>query len=159
MFTAVDYDSKDRESVAICLYGSMDNFPEYVQSAGPASYGGPLAEGWVSSAAPAVFNFIKSHGKQFDDPYSEHMDMTVAALSLPMASDWSESLQQGGTLRTEPTSPGSVLSPMVMLQKLGGSLRFTWMWTCSRLAMAVSTASAGSWLVLPCGFAHLIRAR
>lgn len=35
MFTAVDYDRRDRRSVAICLYGSMDNFPEYVQAAGP----------------------------------------------------------------------------------------------------------------------------
>jgi hypothetical protein len=77
MFTAVDYDKKDRGSVAVCLYGSMDNFPEYVQAAGPG-----FRSGWVSSSAPAVFNFIKSQGKQFDDPYFEAEDMAVEALGI-----------------------------------------------------------------------------
>jgi hypothetical protein len=77
MFTTADYDKGDRESVAICLYGSMDNFPEYVQEAGPG-----FRDGWVSSSAPAVYNFIKSHGKQFDDPYLEPEEMAVEALLI-----------------------------------------------------------------------------
>ena len=64
MFTVGDYDRKDRGSVAICLFGSMDNFPEYVQSVGP----GFSDEGWVSSSAPAIYNFLSSHGRQIDDP-------------------------------------------------------------------------------------------
>lgn len=82
MFTAVDYDRRDRGSVAICLYGSMDNFLEYVQSAGPGYDGGPLGEGWVSSAAPAVYNFIRSQGQQLSAPYDEPEDMAVEALKI-----------------------------------------------------------------------------
>lgn len=77
MFTAVDYDRRDRGSVAICLYGSMDNFLEYVQEAGPG-----FRDGWVSSSAPAVYNFIQSHGGQLDDPYFEDEDMAVEALRI-----------------------------------------------------------------------------
>jgi hypothetical protein len=82
MFTAVDYDWQDRRSVAICLYGSMDNFPEHVQAAGPGYDGGPLDEGWVSSSAPAVYNFIRSHGKQLDDPYYKPARMAEEALKI-----------------------------------------------------------------------------
>jgi hypothetical protein len=58
IFTMVDHSRRDRGSVAVCLFGSMDNYPEYIQNAGPKrNYG------WSSSAAPTVFNFIKSHGK------------------------------------------------------------------------------------------------
>jgi hypothetical protein len=82
MFTVADYRWKDRGSVAICLFGSMDNFPEYVQSVGPGDDGGPLLRGLVSSYAPAVYNFLKSHGKQLDDPYFEPEDMAVEALRI-----------------------------------------------------------------------------
>ena len=64
IFTVVDHSRRDRGSVAVCLFGSMDNFPEYVQSAGP----GYADEGWVSSSAPAVYNFLKSHGKEYGWP-------------------------------------------------------------------------------------------
>ena len=82
MFTALDYDRKHRESVAVCLYGSMDNFPEYVQAAGPGFDGGRFREGWVSSAAREIFNFLNSHGEQLDDPYYEPEDMAVEALKV-----------------------------------------------------------------------------
>lgn len=82
IFTAVDYDERDKESVAVCLFGSMDNFPEYVQSGGPGFDGGLLTEGWVSSSAPAVYNFIASHGTQLDDPYFMPEDMAVEALKI-----------------------------------------------------------------------------
>jgi hypothetical protein len=81
MFSVVDYNRSDRKSVAICLYGSMDNFPEYVQSVGSGYDGGPLEEGWVSSSAPAVYNFIKSHGKQVDRPLTPET-MAVEALKI-----------------------------------------------------------------------------
>jgi hypothetical protein len=59
IFTMVDQSRRDRGSVAVCLFGSMDNYPEYIQDRGPKSNWG-----WSSSAAPTVFNFIKSHGKE-----------------------------------------------------------------------------------------------
>lgn len=82
MFTVADYDRRNRGSVAVCLFGSMDNFPEYVQSAGPGFGGGQFAEAWVSSSAPAVYNFIASHGTRLDDPYYMPEDMAVEALKI-----------------------------------------------------------------------------
>jgi hypothetical protein len=60
----------------------MDNFPEYVQTAGPGFDGGRFREGWVSSAAREIYNFLKSHGEQLDDPYYEPEDMAVEALKV-----------------------------------------------------------------------------
>lgn len=77
MFTAVDYDRKDRQSVAICLFGSMDNFPDYIQSAGPGS-----RDGWVSSGAPAVYDFLRSHGKQLPNPYFSADELAIDALGI-----------------------------------------------------------------------------
>jgi hypothetical protein len=82
IFTVADYDRRDKGSVAVCLFGSMDNFPERVQAAGPAYDGGPLKEGWVSSSAPAVYNFIRSHGKQFDNLYYTPASMAEEALKI-----------------------------------------------------------------------------
>jgi hypothetical protein len=85
MFTVMDYNKRDRESVAICLFGSMDNFLEYVQSTGPGFDGGPWSEGWVSSSAPAVYNFIASHGKQFDHLYFGPKEVAMAVEALKIA--------------------------------------------------------------------------
>jgi hypothetical protein len=63
ILTMVDYSRRDRESVAVILFGSMDNYPEYIQDAGPKQ-----SYGWSSSAAPTVFDFIKSHGKDLGGP-------------------------------------------------------------------------------------------
>jgi len=82
MFTAVDQSRRYPQSVAVCLFGSMDNFLEYARSAGPGYDGGPLGEGWVSSAAPAVYNFIRTHGKQLDDPYYTPERMAIEALKI-----------------------------------------------------------------------------
>jgi hypothetical protein len=82
MFTVVDHGRRDKRSVAVCLFGSMDNFPERVQTAGPAYDGGPFKEGWVSSSAPAVYDFIRSHGKQFDDLYYTPALMAEEALKI-----------------------------------------------------------------------------
>jgi hypothetical protein len=76
IFTSMDYDRRDRDSVAVCLFGSMDNFPEYVQSAGP----GYAGDGWISSSAPAVYDFIKSHGKEYCFPCETPEEMASNAL-------------------------------------------------------------------------------
>lgn len=78
IFTVVDHSRRDRGSVAVCLFGSMDNFPEYVQSAGP----GYADEGWVSSSAPAVYNFLKSHGKEYGWPCETPEEMASDALRI-----------------------------------------------------------------------------
>jgi hypothetical protein len=80
IFTAMDYNRRDQNSVAICLYGSMDNFPEYIQSAGPCSNGDTYG-GWVSSSARTVFHFIRSHGQVFDGPIGP-VQMAIDALSI-----------------------------------------------------------------------------
>ena len=47
MLTIVDYSRRHRGSVAVCLFGSMDNFPGYIQESGPRTE----RWGWVSSEA------------------------------------------------------------------------------------------------------------
>jgi hypothetical protein len=78
LFTTADYSESDRSSVAVCLFGSMENFPEHVQSAGP----GFDKEGWFSSAAPAVFNFIRSHGQALGFPCETREEMALEALNI-----------------------------------------------------------------------------
>jgi hypothetical protein len=80
IFTLMDYNKHDRDSVAVCLYGSMDNFPEYVQSAGPCNDGNTKG-GWVSSSAQTVFHFIRSHGQVFDGPIGP-VEMALDALQI-----------------------------------------------------------------------------
>jgi hypothetical protein len=63
IFTMADYSRRNRESVAVCLFGSMENYPEYIQGVDPNVNGG-----WSSSAAPTVFKFIKSHGRNLGTP-------------------------------------------------------------------------------------------
>lgn len=63
ILTMADYSRRDRESVAVVLFGSMDNYPEYIQDAGPKQ-----GYGWSSSAAPTVFDFIRSQGKDLGSP-------------------------------------------------------------------------------------------
>src|SRR5690348_14229025 len=39
MLTTVDYSRRDRGSIFVCLFGSIDNFPEYIQNGGrPDTY-------------------------------------------------------------------------------------------------------------------------
>ena len=78
IFTTADYGDKDRNSVAVCLFGSMENFTEHVQSAGP----GFDREGWFSSAAPAVLNFIRSHGQTLGFPCETREEMALEALNI-----------------------------------------------------------------------------
>jgi hypothetical protein len=51
-------------------------------AAGPGSYVGPFEAGWVSSSAPAVYNFIRSRGKQFDDLHYTPERMAREALKI-----------------------------------------------------------------------------
>ena len=80
IFTMVDHSRIDRESVAVCLFGSMDNYPEYIQDGSPKK-----SHGWSSSAAPAVFNFIKSHGRDLGRPPSGGTPGEIAGAALQIA--------------------------------------------------------------------------
>jgi hypothetical protein len=88
IFTMADYSRRNRESVAICLFGSMDNYPEYIQDAGPN-----VKHGWSSSAAPTVFNFIKSHGGDLGRPPHGGTPGEIAADALQICHS------QGGHVR------------------------------------------------------------
>jgi hypothetical protein len=78
IFSKADYNANDQGSVAVCLFGSMDNFLDYVQSAGP----GYDKEGWFSSAAPAIENFIQSHGNALGFPCETPQEMALEALNI-----------------------------------------------------------------------------
>jgi hypothetical protein len=80
VFTMADHSRKDRESVAVCLFGSMDNYPEYIQDRGPKSN-----YGWSSSAGPAVFKFIKSHGRDLGRPSIAGTPGEIAGAALQIA--------------------------------------------------------------------------
>jgi hypothetical protein len=58
--------SSDGHRVEVCMFGSVDNM------AGYAGAHDRTTEGWVSSAAPAIFAFLESRGtinqSQWDDP-------------------------------------------------------------------------------------------
>ena len=56
-FTCCDYDDADKDSVAISLFGSMDNFADYIQNSGT-----PSENGWTSSAAPSIIQFSQECG-------------------------------------------------------------------------------------------------
>lgn len=79
IFTMADHSRRERESVAACLFGSMDNYPEYIQDRGPKTN-----YGWSSSAGREVFNFIKSHGKDLGRPHISGTpgEMAGAALQI-----------------------------------------------------------------------------
>lgn len=79
MFTTMNYSRSDRESVAVCLFGSMENFCEYIKESGPRTHWG-----WASSAAPSVFRFLQSNGTDLDSyPFpSSPGKMAAAALQI-----------------------------------------------------------------------------
>jgi hypothetical protein len=80
VWTAADYDADDPHSVAICLFGSMSNFTEYIQDAPPAS-----ATHWSSSSAPSVLGFLRSRGKAFDNYADTDDRMAMEALHIAEA--------------------------------------------------------------------------
>jgi hypothetical protein len=94
ILTVMDYDRRDRDSVALCLYGSMDNFPEYIQSAGPCSNGDTYG-GWVASSAQAVFHFIRSHGQIFNGPIGP-VQMALDALQIADGQGMYKGMPGGG---------------------------------------------------------------
>lgn len=81
MFTTVDYSRQHREAVAVCLFGSMDNIPEYIRESGPCT-----ATGWTSSAARSVFEYLKSEGRDIKGygilDMDTRGDMAFAALQI-----------------------------------------------------------------------------
>lgn len=81
MFTIVNYSQRHREAVAVCLFWSMDNFPEYIRESGPRT-----AEGWTSLAARSVFKYLKSQGRDMEGygflDLDTRGDMAFAALQI-----------------------------------------------------------------------------
>jgi hypothetical protein len=76
MFTSCDYGNVERDTVAICLFGSMENFVDYISSSGPVS-----ERGWVASSAPAVMNFLQGRWTDaVDEPSRE--ELAVEALKI-----------------------------------------------------------------------------
>ena len=59
IWTVADYDNDDQRSVAICLFGSMSNFTEYIQNAPPAS-----TNPWSASSSPNVLAFLQSQAER-----------------------------------------------------------------------------------------------
>lgn len=56
---AVMYTEQDlawRNHVGVCLFGSMDNFADFIAESGPSG----VKRGWTSSSAPAVLRYIRS---------------------------------------------------------------------------------------------------
>ena len=80
MLTIVDYSRRYRGSVAVCLFGSMDNFPGYIQGSGPRTAGG-----WTSSEARSVFRFLKSYEGDPDSTPPRDAPGYMAASALQIA--------------------------------------------------------------------------
>jgi hypothetical protein len=77
IFSSCDYNESDKDSVAICLFGSMENFADYVASSGPLSDEG----GWTSSSAPSVLDFLTGKwSDQVDEPSRE--ELAIEALKI-----------------------------------------------------------------------------
>ena len=68
MFTAVDCEPEQAENWLLSAFSvAWITFLSMSWQLAPALMMGRLKRRWVSSSAPAVYNFIRSHGKQFDD--------------------------------------------------------------------------------------------
>jgi hypothetical protein len=76
IFASCDYDESDKDSVGICLFGSMDNFADYAKASGTVS-----ETGWTSSAAPSVLNFLSGKwADAVDEPSRE--EIAIEALKI-----------------------------------------------------------------------------
>jgi hypothetical protein len=77
IWTATDYDHDDRHSVAICLFGSMSNFTEYIQNAPPAS-----TNSWSASSSPNVLAFLQSQAERNGRYAVSHDRLAMEALNI-----------------------------------------------------------------------------
>lgn len=77
IWTAADYHNDDQHSVAICLFGSMSHFTEYIQNAPPAS-----ANPWSASSSPNVLGFLRSRGEQAGRYAGSDDRMAMEALNI-----------------------------------------------------------------------------
>jgi hypothetical protein len=68
--------------IAICLFGSMTNFIEFLGAAAITSYERPEYEGWSSSAAPDVLAFIGSRCSKLPSFYTSNAHIGVEALKI-----------------------------------------------------------------------------
>lgn len=91
IFSSADDATEDEGPVAICLFGSMDNFADRIQVAGPG-----FDSGWTSSSAPQVFDFLRSQCRQ-ECGYLSPEGLAVEALRIAVKQG-----QCGGNGRPEP---------------------------------------------------------
>lgn len=62
--------------VEVCLFGSVENLAGYVGA------GDPTSSGWVSSAAPAVFEFVASRGMVNNSQWDDMEAISLEALKI-----------------------------------------------------------------------------
>ena len=77
MFTPCDYDDFDQGSVAICLFGSMENFAGYVNARDSQHQ-----EGWTSSSAPDVLAFLQGQWIEGKGYPSTREEVAIEALMI-----------------------------------------------------------------------------
>ena len=68
--------------VAICLFGSMTNFVEFLGAAKMTTWSFPTGDGWSSSAAPDVLAFIESRCSKLPSFYTSNAHIGVEALKI-----------------------------------------------------------------------------
>lgn len=76
IFTTGDHDVDDKGSVAICLFGGMQNFAGRIQDVGPG-----FVDGWFSSSAPWLFDFLQTLHVGSDSPYTKD-ELAIEALTI-----------------------------------------------------------------------------
>ncbi len=77
MFTSCDYDDSDQGSVAICLFGSMENFAGYVRPRDTQQQ-----EGWTSSSAPDVLAFLQGQWAEGRGYPNTREEVAIEALKI-----------------------------------------------------------------------------
>jgi hypothetical protein len=83
--------SSNGHRVEVCMFGSVDNMADY------AGAHDRTTEGWVSSAAPAIFAFLTSHGTINRSQWDDDEAISVEASKI--------AIEQGTAADTEPNKP------------------------------------------------------
>lgn len=63
--------------IAVCLFGSMDNFSEFLRNAKA-----PLEQGWSSSSLPAVIKYVASRCTKQPDAHPTRHGIAIEALKI-----------------------------------------------------------------------------
>ncbi len=72
----------DKLPAAICLFGSMTNFIEFLGVAKMTTWRFPTGDGWSSSAAPDVLAFIESRCSKLPSFYTSNAQIGIEALKI-----------------------------------------------------------------------------